>query len=187
MLPPFQRANPTVGIELRELTTVEQIAQFGTQIDLGIVRDADPVEEAHLLPLITERLIVALSLTHALSDRQTISLSELSADNFIVFPRDRVPHGFDRFVELCRSCGFSPRIGQRALQHATVLGLVETGYGVALLPESVRDSARPGIAMVNLSEPNAQSQLALLTPATDRAPLVDAFVASARRVASVRR
>jgi DNA-binding transcriptional LysR family regulator len=179
ILPVFQRAHPDVGIELRELTTAEQLARLPTEIDVGIVRDADPHDDVELTPLVNERLIAAVALGHPLAARGVISLADLSDDEFIVFPRARVPHGVDRFVALCRSCGFSPRIGQRALQHATVLGLVETGYGVALMPESVRDSARPGIAMLDLSEPDATSQLALLAPVEACAPLVAVFAAVA--------
>ncbi len=175
LLPAFHVDHPDVGVELRELTTLEQLDRLGTEIDVGIVRDADASDEVRLTPLITERLIVAVPLRHPLADRAEISLSELSGDHFIVFPRARVPESVDRFVELCRSCGFSPKIGQLALQHATVLGLVETGYGVALLPDSVRDSTRPGIAMLDLAEPHATTRLSLLEPLDRATPLSEAF------------
>ena len=184
VLPTFARAYPHVGVELRELSTLEQQDELGTTIDIGIVRDADPVDGATLTPLVTERFVAALPLDHPLAHRERISLAELSADAFIVFPRERVPYGVDRFTELCRSCGFSPRIAQRALQHATVLGLVEAAFGVALLPESVRDTARLGVVMLDLTEAAAVSQLALLEPDEALPPSAQAFVEVAVAIAT---
>lgn len=184
VLPAFGRAYPAVDVELHELTTLEQLTRLGEDIDVGIVRDADPTEHAALTPLITERLIVAVALAHRLAGRDRVSLTELANDAFIVFPRSRVPHGVDRFVELCRQSGFSPRIAQHALQHATVLGLVEAAYGVALLPESVRDSVRSNVAVIDLAEPSARSQLALLQPRERAVPPARHFVDVARATAT---
>lgn len=188
LLPAFHAAHPRIGVQLRELTTVEQRARLGGEIDVGIVRDATSDDDAVVLPLVTERLVAAVAAGHRLAGRTRITLAELADESFIVFPDDRVPDNVGRLVRLCRSSGFTPRVGQRALQHATVLGLVESRYGVALLPASVRESARPGVAMLDLEEPQAVTQLAILhprasadgTPGAD--PLVAAFADVAREV-----
>lgn len=184
LLPAFHRLHPDIGVDLYELTTAEQVAALGEQIDVGIVRDADPMQDIEVTPLVTERLVAAVDADHALADRASLTLDELRDESFIVFPDDRVPDNVARLTRLCRAAGFTPHIGQRALQHATVLGLVESGYGVALLPASVRESARPGVAMIDLRERQATTGLALLQPAGSTDPLVAAFSAVAVEVAA---
>lgn len=45
----------------------------------------------------------------------------------------------------CRSFGFTPRITQHARQMQTVIGLVSSGMGIALVPSSLRNLKRTGV------------------------------------------
>jgi DNA-binding transcriptional LysR family regulator len=64
----------------------------------------------------------------------------------VTFPRSRAAAFFDNLMSLCRKAGFSPRIVQEAPQ-LDIVSLVAAGFGVAILPESIREVHRPDIAL----------------------------------------
>lgn len=186
LLPPllrrFRAARPDVALHLTELTTIHQLEVLGRDIDVGIVRDPDPVPGIAFTRLVRENMTVAVPRTHRLAG-DSVFLVDLAHEPFVMLPRDVVPNVHDRVLALCRSAGFSPRISQRALQHATILGLVEAGFGVAVLPESVRDSSRPGISFPLLRDDTARTELVLTYPDRTLRPVEEAFraLATARR------
>jgi DNA-binding transcriptional LysR family regulator len=97
-----------------------------------------------------ERLFAALPSDHPLATRARLSLENLATEPFVTFPRARATAFFDSLMALCRGAGFTPRIVQEAPQ-LDIVSLVAAGFGVAILPESLREIARPDIALVPLS------------------------------------
>jgi DNA-binding transcriptional LysR family regulator len=98
-----------------------------------------------------------------------------------MFPRDHVPTIHDRLVDLCqRVGGFRPTVGVDALQYPTMLGLVAAGYGVALVPASMRRLRLDGVGFLPLREAQLDTRLAIAHRVGDRAPQVARFVGLAR-------
>jgi DNA-binding transcriptional LysR family regulator len=186
MLPPLLRRLreelPQVHVELRELATEPQLEALHDEIDLGIVRAVDAgVTAAGLAvdPLLREPLVAALPGGHPLAGRRLIDLADLSGDAFVLFPRDRVPLVHDHLVHVCRVSGFSPQVGQHALQYPTMLALVSAGYGVALVPASLRVLRHWDLAYARLRDRHATTQVALAW----REGLGDPVVDRVRRLA----
>ena len=74
-----------------------------------------------------------------------MDLRTLATESFIIPPRDIAPGLHDLIIGQCRAAGFAPRITQHARQMQTVISLVSSGMGFALVPASVRNprTARP--------------------------------------------
>jgi DNA-binding transcriptional LysR family regulator len=151
ILPPalkaFRARFPAAQVQLHELTTDAQLRELGAlRLDLGI--GLGPVDEPDIVfePVMQEELILAAP-AHwsAVSAAGPINLRTLSKDSFIVPPRDIAPGLFDATMSRCRAAGFMPRITQHARQMQTVIGLVASGMGVALVPSSVRNLKRSGV------------------------------------------
>nr|WP_241695989.1 LysR family transcriptional regulator [Solimonas terrae] len=151
ILPPalksFRTAFPRVEVELHELTTDAQIRELrAARLDLGI--GLAPVDEPDLEfgSVLREELVLAAPTGYptARSDGG-IDLRTLSKASFIVPPRDIGPGLYDLTISQCRASGFAPRITQHARQMQTVIGLVSSGMGVALVPASVRNLKRSGV------------------------------------------
>src|SRR3546814_11524201 len=90
-----------------------------------------------------------------------------------MYAPDKVPglHGVAQ--ALCRKAGFSPRISQEAIQVQTLVSLVASGLGVALVPGVTRAYSTPHVAVVDLADAEAREALALALVAnrdTSRAP-----------------
>jgi DNA-binding transcriptional LysR family regulator len=151
VLPPalktFRASFPLIDVHLHELTTDAQIRELrAVRLDLGI--GLGPVDEPDLEfeRLLREELVLAAPAAHpAMKSNGAVDLRMLSKESFIVPPRELAPGLYDLTISRCRASGFVPRITQHARQMQTVIGLVSSGMGVALVPSSVRNLKRTGV------------------------------------------
>ncbi|EYF05175.1 LysR substrate-binding domain-containing protein [Chondromyces apiculatus] len=171
---------PTVDIALREMSPQEQIdALKEGRIDVGFVRA--PLDEAAITHacMRSEELVVALPIDHPLAAWKRIPVAMLSREPFVTFPRHRGPGFFDQIIALCHAAGFSPRIVQEAPQ-IDIPSLVAAGFGISILPESIREMGRRGIVLRPLVG-GPRTSLLMVWRSNDVAPAVTGFVDFARR------
>jgi DNA-binding transcriptional LysR family regulator len=143
----FRTKFPDVEMVLRELSPQQQVdALREGRIDVGFVRA--PFEEPGLTSELvrSEPLVVALPSGHPLASRKALTLSLLSKEPFVLFPRVRGPAYFDLLMRLCHEAGFTPRIVQEAPQ-LDLVSLVAAGLGVSILPSSIRRIRRAGVVL----------------------------------------
>ena len=91
----------------------------------------------NLRVIATERMMVALPASHALSQKPAVALPELAKETLIMFPREVAPSLYELIVSTCLRAGFSARRFQQAPQIASSLGMVGAGCGIALVPASM--------------------------------------------------
>jgi DNA-binding transcriptional LysR family regulator len=141
----FHRRLPDVDVALRELPPQEQIeALKDGRIDVGFIRGPMNDEELSTKKVLSESLVIALPTNHVLTGKKRIALEVLAREPFICFPRHRGPGFFDYLMRLCHEAGFSPNILQEAPQ-LDIVSLVAAGFGVAIVPRSVKYARRPGV------------------------------------------
>jgi DNA-binding transcriptional LysR family regulator len=168
VLPPalksFRASFPLIDVHLHELTTDAQIRELrAARLDLAI--GLGPVDEPDLdfARLLREELVLAAPSTHAVTKGDgAVDLRTLSKESFIVPPRELAPGLYDLTISRCRASGFAPRITQHARQMQTVIGLVSSGMGVALVPSSVRNLKRTGVQYRPLRGKAALVELGIL-------------------------
>ena len=82
--------------------------------------------------LMTEKIVLAVPVTHHLASKRAVSLSELSDENFVAMSRS------SRLTELseslCRAAGFTPKVVISAEDPYYVRKYVDIGLGIALVP-----------------------------------------------------
>jgi DNA-binding transcriptional LysR family regulator len=176
----FRTRWPHVDIGLRELPPQAQIdALKDASIDVGFLRA--PVDDPGLSRQCVrrERLMVALPSRHPLARQKRVDLAALAREPFVLFPRSRGPSFFDHLISLCRAAGFSPRIAQEAPQ-LDLVSLVAAGFGVAILPESLRVLGRRQVALRPIvGDPMTELLVVWRTP--DKSPAVARFLELIRR------
>lgn len=154
---------PGLTVELTELTTDRQLAAIDDgSLDVGIAREVGAPAGLNVDELVREPLLAAFPHNHPLGHRESVRLSELADEDFIVFPRGQVSRLYDHIAALCHHAGFRMRATQQAVQFPTILGLVAAGTGIAVVPESLRHLQLPGLNYVGLEDPEAVSHLALI-------------------------
>jgi len=178
ILPPvlkaFRRQVLGVTLELRELTTREQLqALLEGKLDIGFARP--PVEESELATqvIFREPLMIALPESHRLRKRAKVSVRSLSQEPFILFPRAVAPGLYDPIISLCLKAGFSPQVVQEAIQMQTIVSLVAAEMGVAIVPLSLKNLQRQGVVYKPLQESTPIVEVVMIwrknpTPAVQR-------------------
>ena len=185
----FRRSHPGVQLQLRDMTTPDQIEALAAgEVDIGFVRL--PVAEDRLVvrPVLDERLVLAIGPRSPWNAR--IGLQSVSAEPFIIIARARSASFYDHALSVCAATGFAPRIAQEANELFTVLSLVGAGLGVSLVPRSAALMHLPGVRFRELTLPEAAWDIAVAWHRdASSVPLVQHFVGMVRgaRPASVKR
>jgi DNA-binding transcriptional LysR family regulator len=141
----YRRGYPKVELRLRELHTSALIAALldGT-LDLAFLRDGDPTEGVEMSSVVKERYVAVLSERHPLARKQSLRISDLKDQPFVLFARRMGPLAFDRTIACCERGGLRPNIVQDAPQWPTLVSLVAAGLGVSLAPACVANVAVRG-------------------------------------------
>ena len=149
----FQSAYPKMQLLLEEREALAILPALNSrQFDLAFIRDNYlDTEQHHILEVNSDKFVVALSVKHPLAVRASISLSELANENFIMFDKGTIVH--ELAVDACRKAGFEPRNFYASLRVESILGLVASQAGVALIMEKVfQYHKHPDVIAIPLTE-----------------------------------
>jgi len=162
-LPRYRERYPDVQVTLHEHTSLRLIDMLlAYEVDAAVIRG--PVIHQHLMDAYrveTDDLVAVLPATHPLAERQQISLAALCAEEFVLYSRPRSPVLFSLAYTLCQRAGFTPRISQEAISVQTVVSLVASGMGVALVPGVVAAYRHARVRFVALEDAGAKAALSL--------------------------
>ena len=135
-LPAFKAAYPGIRIELYEGGTAALLEKLRHgAIDACVVRQ--PVEadaEFSVRCVESDVLMAVVPESHELARRASIHLSQLKDEPFIGFSSGAMPFLSALVTQACAASGFTPHIGQMTERVQTVVSLVASGMGVALVP-----------------------------------------------------
>lgn len=189
LLPPalrlFRERYGDVQLELRELTSAQQMeALYECEVRVGLVRLPLHAPGLHLVPVLEEPLLVALPSGHPLEDLEGVTLEAMVDQPLIFFARRLVPGFHDQVVELFGRVGVFPTVTQHAVHLQTIVGLVASGMGLALLPASAERIRREGVVYRPLDEPDATSWLGLAWLEGEDSVLVENFAGIVQEVAA---
>jgi DNA-binding transcriptional LysR family regulator len=161
LLKAYKAARPGVELALREMLSPDQAAALAAgELDFGLL--LPPVSGADLEHVVVqrERFVAALPARHRHArTRGRLPVRELAADAFVMVPRAIAPGLYDIVAALTARAGFAPRIVQEAIQMQTVVSLVSSGLGVALVPASVANLGRRGVAYREIADAHPRLDL----------------------------
>jgi DNA-binding transcriptional LysR family regulator len=129
---------PDVKLELREMVSSVQVEALMTgELDLGMARP--PLNRPGLVsrPLLHEQLIAALPLEHPLAGiTRQLTLSDLDGQDVIMYSPVQARYFNELLISTFTIAGTTPRYVQYVTQVHTMLVLVRSGIGLALVPAS---------------------------------------------------
>lgn len=157
----FKQTFPAIQSTLEEREASAILTALDShQCDLAFLRDnyLDKTRYA-CLEIARDHFVVVLSQQHRFAARPVLALAELAQENFIMFDKGTVVH--ELAVDACRNAGFEPCIFYASLRVESVLGLVASNAGIALMMEKVYAyHQHPQLVALPLAEP-IESRLVL--------------------------
>lgn len=159
--------------EHQALDIDEGRADFGL-VRLPILRKFPNIQ---IRKVFDEKLVVAVSRDHRLSQKTSIDIADLRDERFVSVPhKDR--GGLSYLVaELCMRHGFFPKVARATSRKASLLNLIEANLGIGIVPESMREIAPSNVRFLAIPEQHAQSDVAVIYR-RDAAPMIASFIAA---------
>ncbi|MEH3130669.1 MAG: LysR substrate-binding domain-containing protein [Mycolicibacterium neoaurum] len=129
---------PDVKLELREMVSSVQVeALMSGDIDLGMARP--PLKRPGIVsrPLLHEQLVAALPAGHPLvGQARQLTLNDLDGQDVVMYSPVEARYFNELLISTFTIAGATPRYVQFVTQVHTMLVLVRSGIGIALVPAS---------------------------------------------------
>ncbi len=192
-LPPaireYQAAYPSVELKMVEMPSMHQLdAIHHRSLDIGVLRRPNvgipagvTIEEWYVAPL-----VAAIPQRHVLTKGKGIHIRELKDVPLIVYPRDAGIGLYWKVLELCAKSGFRPAAMQEARDASTMIGLVASGFGVAIVPHDTQCVELEGVLYSRILDKDAVSALYLGYRDADANPHLESFLRVLRSTAGLR-
>ena len=149
----FRDLYPHIHFNLEEIDGLNILPALDEhRFDLAITRHNNLNHDQHAsLEICKDQLLVVVSPKNRHASRSSISIKELSNDNFIVF--DRVTDLHKLIMDECAKAGFEPTIFYSSHRKVSVFGLVGANIGLALMPSKIYDyHKQPDVLAIPLDE-----------------------------------
>lgn len=147
LLQDLRAEQPDLGIQITEDRTIRLLPRLlSGRLDLAFVRPPDQDKAAiRFEPLVYETAVVAMPAQAPLAASAAIRIADLAGMPLIVPDRRTRPHSYDLTMRLFAGAGITPRIGQMANEKQTILTLVATGLGIAIVPRWTAQLGAAGV------------------------------------------
>jgi DNA-binding transcriptional LysR family regulator len=171
--------SPHILVSIRKMETLAQIkAMAAGSIDIGFVRGLDaypPGVASFDLP--PRRLVLAAHRTHPLAKQKSVTPAQLAQQKFVAYELD-AEMGFWRNIVAVLPAGMIPQIVQRAPDALSLLALVSSQVGLAVVPESFKDMIDDDVVLRPITGPAKHSKEAVVYRANEPSPAVRAVTAA---------
>ena len=133
----FKDLNPSIRFSLEEIDGLNILPALDERrFDLAFTRHNYLNHDQYAsLEIYRDKMLVMVSKNNQYAKRSSISLKELSKDNFIVF--DKVTDLYKLIMDECGKAGFEPTVFYSSHRKVSVFGLVGTNIGLALIPAKI--------------------------------------------------
>lgn len=117
-----------------------------------------PIDSSHddSALLITEKIMAALSPEHPLAKKDSISLSALAKERFIIFGS---PERTSHLIHYCAISGFTPNIWMRCRNTNMIFSMVENHLGVSVVPNTWEENMHQKVVLVPIVNPPCEREV----------------------------
>lgn len=163
LLPTFRRTYPGIALKFTEDTNTGLVDALERHIlDVGVVRvPLTRRSDLHYVTVQKDQFVLALPSGHPFSRQKEIAVRDLAGEPFIDYTQHAIPGLHALSTMLFQEAGVTPRVVQEAVQVETILFLVGSGMGVAVVPSSATRRGYDGVEFRKLSTAAPQPPLGL--------------------------
>ncbi|WP_342643794.1 LysR family transcriptional regulator [Rhodoligotrophos ferricapiens] len=178
VLAAFSERLPDVDLSLREMSSPAQLIGLEKgEIHIGFVRPPVIDDRLSIRLVHQEPFVVALHKLHPLAGKPALRLAELNGTPLVIFDTEEAPGFRELILHLCQSAGYSSLKIQEAYQMTTMLCLVASGLGMALVPRSARRLGYEDVVFKPLLDDSPLVELYAVWPREKREPLIEDLLA----------
>jgi DNA-binding transcriptional LysR family regulator len=176
----FQSKFPSARVSLHDLSTEEMLAGLRAEklhVALMVRPSRNMLRGLHFQELARYPICAALPPKHPLAKSRALNIGQLVNEPLIAYSRRDYPEYHDMLDGLFGKR--KPRIAEEHDGVTSIIAAVESGRGIALVPQCVQSMAGPRVALVPLDP--APDTIPVGAAWKDAAELVKEFVAAAAK------
>lgn len=173
----FRERHPDVEQVIVEGPSAQAITSVRDgQLDLAIVLEPVDAPDCHSRPLWAEPFMIALPENHPLAAGACISWLDLAPESFLIRTGGGGPQLFEHVVRRMAEQKKSPRIRRCDVGSDTLMHMVASGEGVALVSETATHMLWPGVAFLPIAEEIEQARYSAIWSPHNRGPALRSFL-----------
>ena len=177
-----------VDLDLREMNSAEQAEALRLgELGVGFINGQGVPAGLNGFRYHDEPFVVCTPAAHPAAAWQRVDAADLlrlQDEPFLLFSRQVSPDYYESVIAICLEAGFLPKVRFELRQWLTVVAMVGSGSGVALVPACLARSGLPGVAFRPLLPfSKIRSETWCVWNAGSEDALRDRFVAAAREAA----
>jgi DNA-binding transcriptional LysR family regulator len=191
ILPPtlraFQLESPNVRVKLHDFSTEEMIGGLRSgklQIAFLVKLTAGMLRGVNFEEILRDPICLAVAPKHPLARRRTVSLAEVVREPIVIYNRTDYPEAHEELTKMFAHIKGTPRIAEEHDGVASLIAGVESGNGVALVPESIVCIAGPRLKLVRVAPAPPPLIIGAAWSKDGLAPAAERFLKCARQVAN---
>lgn len=156
----FSDECPNIKFYLEEQSNKTQLEELEKrQLDICFIRSKNYMKNTETLSVFKENLTLVLPENHPISERNFINIAQLKEESFILFPNNQSQLYYQQILNLCNEHEFTPQIKHRSIHGPTIFKLVESGLGVSIIPNSLRDMHNYKVKFIELKKIEQKTEL----------------------------
>ena len=133
------KALPAIRIVLKEMVSSDQLRALESEtIDLGFVRPTRPAPGIRYHRISKEPMVLALPAGHPLAAKPRIRREDLAGEPMIMYSEREGKYFHDKIADLFPATDRSPEYVHHIGQTHTIVSLVRSGIGIAIVPASAK-------------------------------------------------
>ncbi|MED4533279.1 LysR family transcriptional regulator [Metabacillus fastidiosus] len=132
----FKREYPQIDIDMVQCSAKQLTLKVKQgDIDLGVTVMPVDSDIFETIPLLSEELVVIVDSEHWLVEKESVHLSDLKNESFILLTEDYVLH--DVVTKSCVQSGFEPKVAYKSSLWDIMGEMVATQVGISIIPRSM--------------------------------------------------
>ncbi len=171
---------PKIRFALDEMSNQAQIAALQRyQIDLAFVRLSEVPTDIELQPIFEEHFSLVIPKSHSINATNFRNIQQFKTAPFILFSSDYSSTYYSNVMSIFSDAGFAPKISHKSIHANTIFRLVESGLGVAVVPNSLTIGAALAmdIQIIELTKIRQRALLSIAWKKDRHYPLLERVMA----------
>jgi DNA-binding transcriptional LysR family regulator len=173
----FREVNAEVEFSLRNVLTTDQIQMLEAgSLDIGFLRlPIGGHSELEVVTVHREPFMLVVPSSHKLAKRKRVRLREAAGQDFVMCERTYAPGFHDLIFGMLRDAGLIPNVRQTAGEMPTLISLVDSGIGIAILPASAVKRSTASVVACQITDEIPMSEIGIGVRKGNRAPVLENF------------
>ncbi len=187
ILPPalrkFQAEFPRVRVQLHDLSTEEMLAQLRAgklQVALLVKTRPAMLRGLEFLELARYRMCVAVAPSHPLARWKAISLEQVAREPLVAYSRGDYPEYHEDLAAIFAGLKNRPRIVEEHDGVTSLVAAVESGRGIALVPDVLSCMVGPRLKLIPLKAVKHEIVVGAAWRPEKSSPVAEKFIALAQ-------